>query len=209
MSPPQLGESVCLEPQAMRPTISPRRRSQSLEVQKRPAFFSQPRQPPFVISRDPARRRCIERPPISRPMQIAPRFDTPHLRGMPTPEAAISVSPHTSGWIQVADDVVGRHPYGKPLITRIATQAEIALISGHVHIPWAFEHLKKTQPVPVKIQKPSAAMMPSLVLGNVGNTHGRYVINDNTKFVKGKHFRHGRGKENIPIAPLPARSSRR
>jgi len=199
----------------MRPTtISPRRRSQSLEVQKRPAFFSLPRQPPFAISRDRAIYRDIERPLISRPMPMARRFGTPHLRSTPTPQPVVSVSPHTSGWIQVADHVVGRHPYGKPLISRVATQAEIALISGHIHIPWAYTHLKKTQPVPVKIQKPAVTYAPLSImpLEDVGNTQGRLIwraVNNNTKLSKGKIHRHTHGKENIPIAPLPAYSSRR
>ncbi|KAF8804064.1 hypothetical protein BYT27DRAFT_7194787 [Phlegmacium glaucopus] len=201
----------------MRSTISPRRRSQSLEVQKRPAFFSLPRQPPFVISRDRAIHRDIERPPISRPMPMAPRSGTPHLKkSMPPPRPVVSVSPHTSAWIQVADQVVGRHPHGKPLVTRVATPAEIALISGHIHIPWAYAHVKKPQPVPVKIQKPAAiyaplSIMPSLVLEDVGNAQDRLIwraVHNNARRFKGKSLRHARGKENDVTAPLPAWSSR-
>lgn len=188
----------------MRPTISSRRRSQSFEVEKRPAFFIL-RQPPLLISRDPPKYKRVERLHISRPMQIAPPLDAPHLKSMPTPQPVVAVAPHA--WIQVADHVVGRHPLGKPLITRVATQAEINLISGHVHIPWAYPHVKKAQPVPVpvKVKKPPTiyaplSIVPSLALEDVGNTHDLPIwraVNNNAKLFKAKSIRHTRGKENI------------
>ena len=188
-------------------------RSQGLEMQKRPTFFSLPRQPPLVISRDPGKRRGIERPPISRPMRVAPRLGVPHVRSMPTPQPVVSTFPHTSAWTQVADHVVGCHPQGKPLITRVATRAEIALISGHVHIPWAYTHAKKNQPVPVKVQKPPAvyaplSIVPSLALEDLGNIQGLHIwraVNNNAKLFMDKSLRHAR--ENIPITP--AHPSRR
>lgn len=59
----------------------------------------------------------------------------------------------------VADTVVGRHPFAQPLSARVATQAEIDLIGGHVHIPWAFR-ANISQPVPVKVLKPIAVSPP-------------------------------------------------
>ena len=196
----------------MRPPISSRR-SKSLDVQKRPTFFPPLRKPPLVISGDSAK----ERPPISRPIQMAPRLDESHLKTMPTSQPVVSALSHTSAWMQVADQVVGRHPHGKPLSTRVATDAEIALISGHVDIPWAYTHTKKIQPVPAKVQKPAAvyaplSIVPSLALEDLGNIQGLHIwraVNNNAKFFKSKSLRHARGKENIPIAPQPVYSSRR
>jgi hypothetical protein len=198
----------------MRPPLSSRSRSQGLELRKRPTFFSLPRQPPLMISRGPGKHRGIDRPTISRPMQMAPRLGAPYLESMPTPQPAVSALPHTSAWTQVADHVVGRHPQGKPLITRVATRAEIALISGHVHIPWAYTHAKKNQPVPVKVQKPAAvyaplSIVPSLALEDLGNIQGLHIwraVNNNAKLFLDKSLRHAR--ENDPIAPRPAHSTR-
>ena len=127
-------------------------------------------------SRDPGKHKGrIERPTISRLMQFAPRLGAPHVKSMPTLQPIVSALPYTSSWAQVADDVVGRHPQGKPLITRFATYAEITLISGHVHIPWAYTHVKRNQPVPVKV--PAAvyvplSIVPSLALEDLGNIQG-------------------------------------
>lgn len=60
------------------------------------------------------------------------------------------VSPHIAGWMRVADDVVGRHPFAKPLCDRLPSQAEIALVSRHVHIPWAHD-AGPLQPTPGKV----------------------------------------------------------
>ena len=201
---------------AIRPPMCSRSRSQGIEVQTRPTFFSLPRQPPLVISRDPVKHRGMERPPMSRLMRMAPRLGTPHVN-MPTPQPVVSTLPHTSAWIQVADHVVGRHPQGKPLVTRVATRAEIALISGHVHIPWAYTHAKKNQPVPVKVQKPASvyaplSIVPSLALEDLGNIQGLHIwraVNNNAKLFKARSLHHARGKENVSIAPRPAYSSRR
>ena len=200
---------------AMRPPLSSRSRSQGLELQKRPIFFSLPRQPPLIINRDSGKHRCVERPTISRPMQIAPRLGAPHVESFPTPQPVVSAFPHTFAWTQVADHVVGRHPQGKPLITRVATRAEIALISGHVHIPWAYTHAKKNQPVPVKVQKPAAvyaplSIVPSLALEDLGNIQGLHIwraVNNNAKLFLDKNLPHAR--ENDPIATRPAHSTRR
>ncbi|KAF9039121.1 hypothetical protein BJ165DRAFT_1407357 [Panaeolus papilionaceus] len=92
------------------------------------------------------------------------------------------VSPHIAGWAQVADSVVGRHPHTHPLSTRVATQAEIDLISGHVHIPWAFKaDPSRIQPTAVKVVPPvmtsqHAPFGSTNVLREVTNTnHGRDV----------------------------------
>ena len=188
----------------MRP-ISSRRRSQSLEVQKRPAFPAFFPPPPSMINlREPAKHRRIDLD-ISRPMRMAPRqVGTSYLPALP----------HTSAWTQVADHVVGRHPHGMPLSTRVATHAEIALISGHVNIPWAYTHTgtKKTQPSPVKVQKPATvyaplSIVPSLALEDLGNIQGLHIwraVNNNAKLFKRKSLRHARGAENISMAPIPA-----
>lgn len=63
-------------------------------------------------------------------------------------------SPHIAGWMRVADSIVGSHPFAQPLSARVATQTEIDLISGHVHIPWALDRPKTSRPMPVKLQKP-------------------------------------------------------
>lgn len=198
----------------MRPPLSSRSRSQGLELEKRPTFFSLPRQPPLMISRDSGKHRRIERPTISRPMQIAPCLGAPHVESFPTSQPVVSAFPHTSAWTQVADHVVGRHPQGKPLITRVATHAEIALVSGHVHIPWAYTHAKKNQPVPVKVQKPAAvypplSIVPSLALEDLGNIQGLHIwraVNNNAKLFLDKSHPHAR--ENDPIATRPAHSNR-
>jgi hypothetical protein len=184
----------------MRPPLSSRSRSQGLELQKRPTFFSLPRQPPLMISRDPGKHRGKERPTISRPMRVASHLGAPHVKNMPTPQPVVSAFPHTSAWTQVADHVVGRHPQGKPLITRVATRAEIALISGHVNIPWAYTHAKKNQPVPVKVQKPPAvyaplSIVPSLALEDLGNIQGLHIwraVNNNAKLFMDKGLRNTR-----------------
>ena len=199
----------------MRPPLSSRSRSQGLELQKRPTFFSLPRQPPLVVSRDPGKHRGIEQPTISHPMRVAPYLGALHSKSMPTPQPVVSTLPHTSAWTQVADHVVGRHPQGKPLITRVATRAEIALISGHVHIPWAYTHAKKNQPVPVKVQKPAAvytplSIVPSLALEDLGNIQGLHIwraVNNNAKLFMDKSLRHAR--DNDLIAPRSVHSSRR
>ena len=77
----------------------------------------------------------------------------------PPPAAQTLVSPHIAGWMKVADTVVGPHPFAQPLSARVATQAEIDLIGGHVHIPWAFR-AKLSQPVPVKVLQPISVPPP-------------------------------------------------
>lgn len=64
------------------------------------------------------------------------------------------VSPHIAGWMRVADSIVGSHPFAQALGARVATQAEIDLISGHVYIPWALDRPKSSQPAQVKLQRP-------------------------------------------------------
>ncbi|KAF9555931.1 hypothetical protein CPC08DRAFT_110585 [Agrocybe pediades] len=82
------------------------------------------------------------------------------------------VTPHIAEWMKVADKVVGRHPYAQPLCTRVATQEEVDLISGHVYIPWAYTGPGVTQPTPVKVMKPGVliAKTQSNVLKDVSNT---------------------------------------
>ena len=198
----------------MRPPLSSRLCPQGLELQKRPTCFSLPRQLPLVISRDPGKNKGIERPTISRPMLVAPRLGATYIKSMPISQPVVSTLPHASAWTQVADHVVGRHPLGKPLITRVATCAEIALISGHVHIPWAYTHAKKNQPVPVKVQKPAAvyaplSIVPSLALVDLGNIQGLHIwraVNNNAKLFSDKSLHHTR--EKVAIASRPAHSSR-
>ncbi len=65
------------------------------------------------------------------------------------------VSPHIAGWMRVADSIVGSHPFAQPLSERVATQAEIDLISGHVYIPWALDRPKSSRPMPANLQRPN------------------------------------------------------
>lgn len=124
------------------------------------------------------------------------------------------VSPHIVGWTRVADFVVGPHPNAQPLSSRIATQAEINMISGHVHIPWAYNDSGRLQPIPVKVQKPVtvyhlAPAQPTRLEEppeDVGNlrAHGRAIFGTVTRgSLKGKGVRQPRGKENMqPALPF-------
>ncbi|KAF9530666.1 hypothetical protein CPB83DRAFT_920506 [Crepidotus variabilis] len=67
------------------------------------------------------------------------------------------VTPHLAGWMKVADEVVGRHPNAVPLRGRIATQEEIELISGHVHIPWASTESAEHRPIVINLHRPPPA----------------------------------------------------
>ncbi|KIM44103.1 hypothetical protein M413DRAFT_375038 [Hebeloma cylindrosporum] len=140
---------------------------------------------------------------------------------------ANSVSPHIIGWTRVADSVVGPHPNAQPLSSRIATQAEINMISGHVHIPWAYNDASgRPPPIPVKVQKPVTAYQqqftpttsptatasartptPQAPLKDVGNlrAQGRAIFGTVNHAArgsasKGKGVRQPRGKENTPPA---------
>ena len=64
----------------------------------------------------------------------------PSLPPSPLPTAHVRLAfSSTAGWMmRIADDVVGRHPFAIPLFERVATPAEVAFISGHVHVPWAY-----------------------------------------------------------------------
>ncbi|KAF8966063.1 hypothetical protein BDZ97DRAFT_1917766 [Flammula alnicola] len=137
---------------------------------------------------------------------------SPYLSGAQmttTPSAPTGVvTPHIAGWMAVADSVVGRHPHAEPLSTRVATKAEIDMISGHVHIPWAYKSGHKPQHVRLKVQKPDVIYAPTPVqpglLKDIGNIRGRDILvaESNTKIVKGsskgKSVRRTRGKENMP-----------
>ena len=127
------------------------------------------------------------------------------------PHAARHVSPHIVGWVALADSVVGQHPHARPLHSRLATQAEIDMISGHVHIPWAHKNdPTRPQPTAVKVQKPvvfhPAVPPPVLMppLQDTGNVHRKGVsaymseIALEKRSPKGKSARRVRGKENAP-----------
>ena len=132
------------------------------------------------------------------------------------------VSPHIVGWTRVADFVVGPHPNAQPLNSRIATQAEINMISGHVHIPWAYNDSGRPQPIPVKVQKPVTVYQlapaqptrPEEPIKDVGNlrAHGRAILDTVSHATrgssKGKGVHQPRGKENMPPA-LPSFATRR
>lgn len=126
-----------------------------------------------------------------------------------TPPPENFVSPHVAGWMQVADSVVGQHPHAQPLSSRIATQAEIDMISGHVHIPWAFNDSGRPQPVPVKVQKPVTVVYREEPLKDVGNlrAHGRAILGTVSQAAKrsskGKAIRQPLGKEDrVPAPPF-------
>ena len=99
----------------------------------------------------------------------------------PTPRIA-TVSPHIVGWMKIADEVVGRHPYAKPLLERVASQAEIDLISDHVHIPWAHD-ARRSQPTPVKVLGPAQDAQQQFGLlklsASAENTRRGFPLGDN------------------------------
>ncbi|PPQ68132.1 hypothetical protein CVT24_002958 [Panaeolus cyanescens] len=91
-----------------------------------------------------------------------------------------AVSPHIAGWARVADHVVGRHPNAQPLSTRVATTAEIELISGHVHIPWAFN------PDPNKIQPTAVKVVPPVMSGQHAPFDTANVLREVTNMNRGR-----------------------
>ncbi|PPQ93895.1 hypothetical protein CVT25_007808 [Psilocybe cyanescens] len=100
-----------------------------------------------------------------------------HHRATTAPQGV--VTPHIAEWMKVADSVVGRHPDAQPLCTRVATQAEVDLISGHVHVPWAsFRGTGGTSatscqpPVPVKVMRPVVSAPASALAPAIGQGHG-------------------------------------
>ena len=108
-----------------------------------------PRSPTFFTARHPipippTHTQCANRthwhasvPSYRRPLPSPPSL--PNTSPLPTAHAR-SASPSMVGWMmRIADDVVGRHPSASPLFDRVATRAEIAFISGHVHVPWAYQ----------------------------------------------------------------------
>jgi hypothetical protein len=112
-------------------------------------------------------------------------FYPPHLALAPLPPILPTnhitiVSPHTAGWMKIADDVVGRHPFSKPLPERVASQAEIDLISDHVHIPWAYD-ARRSQPTPVKVLGPAQdaqSRFGHLVLSASAGNAGGFLLRD-------------------------------
>ncbi|KAH9475172.1 hypothetical protein JR316_0012283 [Psilocybe cubensis] len=97
---------------------------------------------------------------------------TPHT----SPAQQGIVTPHIAAWMKVADSVVGRHPDAQPLSARVATQAEIDLISGHVHVPWAFNGPGPSgsqPPVPVKVMRPVLSAPASAIAPAIGQGHGQ------------------------------------
>ncbi|KAF8151735.1 hypothetical protein B0H34DRAFT_862111 [Crassisporium funariophilum] len=202
-----------------KPPRRQRPQSRSIEPHMEPGYNSRPRKAPANTTSPSSAHIGIC--PLSRPSpsRILPAFVTPpRSRTVPLSRFA-PTTPHIVAWQKVADSVVGRHPDAKPLITRPATLSEIALISGHISIPWAYMKEKKTQPTPVKVRKPIAARAPSpdrsgLLLNNIRNVRTQDIFgarNNNAKrpAKPGRSFRHGRGKENIPVPPAPAISGRR
>lgn len=122
---------------------------------------------------------------------------------------------HNAAWMDVADAVVGRHPHARPLHARVATRAEIDIISGHVHIPWAYGASDRPQPVPVKVLKPlinypAVPPQPGLLkdVSNVGDRDVRVVNKplSGRASPRTKKAHRTRGKENMAAA-LPVTGS--
>ncbi|KJA17329.1 hypothetical protein HYPSUDRAFT_46523 [Hypholoma sublateritium FD-334 SS-4] len=122
---------------------------------------------------------------------------------------------HNAAWMDVADAVVGRHPHARPLHARVATRAEIDMISGHVHIPWAYPESDRPQPVPVKVLKPLInypAVPPQpgqwTDVSNVGDRDVRVVnkLPSGRASPRTKKAHRARGKENMAAA-LPVTGS--
>lgn len=121
---------------------------------------------------------------VSPPIQIHPnhRYRSHSALGtLPPPLPITIVSPHIAGWMNIADDVVGPHPFAKPLFERVASQAEIDLISDHVQIGWIHNgRQSKPHPVTVSgpahdIQKGFGHLVPST---SAVNTRGRFLLGD-------------------------------
>jgi hypothetical protein len=136
----------------------------SVRVQRSPTFFAArcpvPPPSPSCNSRTPG----FFNPRILPPNQShnnnyrnRPHSALPILPPAPHPTTAPLriVPPHIARWMRIADEVVGRHPFAKPLFERVATPAEIALISSHVHIAWAHDARRLSQPAPVKVLSPA------------------------------------------------------
>ncbi|KAF8197051.1 hypothetical protein BJ912DRAFT_1140689 [Pholiota molesta] len=158
--------------------------------------------------------RGLHTPP---PARLAPSYQPP----MSPPDAysGAGVTPHIAGWMAVADAVVGAHPHARPLHTRVATKAEIEMISGHVHIPWAYKVDGRPAPVAVKVQVPDVVypVLPAQpgMLRDVGNVRGAgrdAVAGDaeseggaqvGRRPTKTKSTHRTRGKENVPVTSLP------
>ncbi|KDR72991.1 hypothetical protein GALMADRAFT_212963 [Galerina marginata CBS 339.88] len=153
-------------------------------------------------------------PTRSSPADRAPHKARQQTKNTPAVPQGI-VTAHIAEWNRVADSVVGRHPNAQPLSTRVATQAEIDLISGHVHIPWAFTGKCKSQPMPVKVLKPIIVPTPSPIrtgfskdIGAIPGGRDVLVTVNNTmkRPHGGKNARRVHRKENMP--PAPARLAR-
>lgn len=156
--------------------------------------------------------RGLHTPP---PARLGPSYHPP----MSSPDAysGAGVTPHIAGWMAVADSVVGPHPHARPLHTRVATKAEIEMISGHVHIPWAFKVDGRPPPVAVKVQIPDVVYpvlptQPGMLrdVGNVGRQERDTVVlgtdggaQVGRRPTKTKYTHRTRGKENIPVTSLP------
>jgi hypothetical protein len=85
--------------------------------------------------------------------------------------------------MKIADDVVGRHPFAKPLFERVASQAEIDLISDHVQLRWVHDG-RRSQPTAVKVlgpprdaQKPFGNLEPG-PNATAGNIRGEIPLGD-------------------------------
>lgn len=116
--------------------------------------------------------------------------------------------------MKVADSVVGRHPNSQPLYMRVATQAEIDLISGHLHIPWASKGHGRSPMIPIKNGQLTAPVVapPPIVhpLKDVSNARRSkisvYVDSSAKPSLKpstGKKVHRPLGKENMPPTTVP------
>src|SRR5260221_4027744 len=119
-------------------------------------------------------------PPIQiRPNNFYPSH--PALGTLPPPLPITIISPHIAGWMNIADDVVGPHPFAKPLFERVPSQAEIDLISDHVQIRW-IHNGRQSQPTPVTVLGHAHDVQKRfghLVLStSVVNTRGRFPLGD-------------------------------
>jgi len=130
----------------------------TISAQRYPAFFAtrMPTYPTPLVPR-PNASTVSHNHGVSPPIQIHPNhYYRSHfsLAVLPPPLPITIVSPHIAGWMKIADDCVGPHPFAKPIFERVASQAEIDLISDHVQIGW-IDNARRSQPTPVTALGPA------------------------------------------------------
>jgi len=212
-------EKIIMPPRVFDP--HGQQREVSAETRRSPALFNPIRKYATVPHRPTAVYLGANRRHVVTPSILHPGF-RPGMHSLAKPPASSPpegfVTPHIAEWMKVADSVVGRHPSARPLRERVATHAEIDLISGHVHIPWVEPPSRKPRGPPTAVMvlgppsTPASTVVASRIragpskpgflkaLGNVrGGRHalGSHNAGSGSSAKRGA-IRHARGKENVP-----------